>query len=254
MRIGDIFSLLAAALIGLLILVLKAWSPQWWGAVIVVGVLTAGTGLHILWSNLPVSIKTAIAPVIWKPTGYLRSWIGILLLCILMGGSYIASHFPIDFLRSAPGSPAIPEPTGPIISRLNHFILACDVAPPPPESLTDLLWQLQDYKQKLDILGDALGIAFTMETIRGGVRIEAEAVTDEAKQRIPSLSSMGVTKFTFELRRVEKNEIVSVIVKLPPQLAFNAWIPPNPAAPDTILLIGWVERFFSFKPGACRLL
>jgi hypothetical protein len=128
------------------------------------------------------------------------------------------------------------------------------VPPPPPnKSITDLLWELQDYKQKLDILGDAMGIAFTMETIRGGIRIEADAVTDEAKQRIPALSSIGVTKFVFEIRRFDKVALVSVIVKLPPNLAFYGWIPPNPAAPDTIQVISWTEHFFGWRPGSCHL-
>jgi hypothetical protein len=186
--------------------------------------------------------------------GKTRVALGIVLLCVLIGGGSVASHWPLNFLMSSSGAPTPPEFTGPITSRLNHFILSCDVPPPPPgKSVTGSLWELQDYNRKLDVLGDAMGVTFTMETIRGGVRIELEATTDEAKQRILSLSSIGVTKFTFEIRRVEKVELISLIVKLPPQFAFYGWIPPNPAASDTKQVISFVEHFFGFKPGICQL-
>jgi hypothetical protein len=197
----------------------------------------------------------------WGPDGRiehgrLRAALGGVLLCLVLGGGYVWSHWPTAFLRTQTPSSgnASSAPSGPFVSRLNHFILSCDVPPPPPNKTPlDSLWELQDYKQKLDVLGDAMGITFTMETIRGGIRIEAEAATDEAKQRIPSLTSIGVTKFIFEIRRVEKVLLVSVIVKLPPQFAFYGWIPPNPAAEDTKKVIYFVEHFFGFKTGACSL-
>jgi len=253
----DVLGYAVAALIGLWTATLQAWSPQWWTGVIIASAIVLITSLHLLWNNLPVSTRDTIRPVFWKPTGYLRAWVGILLLCLLLGGGYVGSHWPTAFLRTqTPSNGNVSsEPSGPFVSRLNHFILSCDVPPPPPgKSVTDSLWELQDYKRKLDVLGDAMGVTFTMETIRGGVRIEAEATTDEAKQRIPALTMLGVTKFTFEIRRVEKVELVSVIIKLPPQFAFYGWIPPNPAAPDTKQVIYFVENFFGFKPGICQVI
>lgn len=254
----DLLGYAVAALIGLWTATLQPWSPQWWAGVIIASAVVLITSLHVLWNNLPASVRGAIRPVFWKPDGYLRAWVGILLLCVLATGGYVGSHWPTGFLRSTQSAPqtasASTEPTEPTASRLNHIILRCDVPPDSPtRTVTDFLWELNDYKQKLDVLGDAMGVAFTMETIRGGFRIEAEAVTDEAKQRMLPLSSIGVTKFTFEIRRLDKFELVSAIVKLPPQYAFYGWIPPNPAAPDTILVIHWVERFFSFKAGTCHL-
>lgn len=188
-----------------------------------------------------------------------RSWaiatIGIIVFCILAAsGGYVASNWPTSFLKSElPSSENPPAPTGPIISRLDHFILNCDVPPPAPgKTVLDTLWELQDYKQKLDILGDAIGVDFTMVTIRGGIRLEAEAVTEMAKQRMP-MSKIGVTKFIFEIRRIDKYELVSVFVNLPPQFGFFGLIPPNPAAPDLIQVVQTVERFFGFRSGVCRI-
>jgi len=180
--------------------------------------------------------------------------LGITALCVLGGAGYIAYHWPTRFLQSErPSSESPPEPTVPLLSRLDHFILNCDVPlPPPGKTVTDTFWELHDYKQKLDVYGDTIGVTFTMETIRGGVHIEAEATTEEAKRRIP-LSSIGVTKITLEIRRINKYELVSVIVKLPPQYAFYGFIAPNPAAPDSILVVRTVEGFLGVQRGSCRI-
>lgn len=183
-----------------------------------------------------------------------RVLLGIVLLCVLGIGSYVVLYWPTTFLQSDQQTlRSPPEPTGPLLSRLDHFILKCDVPPPPPDkTVTDTLWELRDYKQKMDVLGDAIGVAYTMETIRGGVRLEAEAVTEEAKRRMP-LSKLGVTKVTLEVRRIEKYELVSVIIKLPPLYAFYGFIPPNPQAPDSILVVQTIEHFVGAKPGSCRI-
>lgn len=256
----DVLGYAVAALIGFWTATLQAWSTQWWVGVIIASAIALITSLHLLWSNLPASTRAAIRPVFWKPTGFLRAWVGILLLCILLGGGYIGSHWPTAFLRtqvpssgSAPTEPS--EPSAPIASRLDHFILTCDVPPPPPSKTPlDSLWELRDYKEKLDIMGDAMGVAFTMVTIRGGIRLEGEAVTEEAKQRLLPLSSVGVTKFALEVRRVGQVEIISMIVKMPPQLAFYGWIPPNPLAPDTISVVHWLENFLGARRGACHVI
>ena len=256
----DIFGIAVAVLVGLITLAFQPWTAQWWTVVIISGAIALVTAAHAVWRGLPDQIRNRLSPATWTPEGKvvggkLRAVIGILIFCTLLGSGYVASRWPFNFLRPPSDDSTPPELTGPITSRLNHFILSCDVPPSvPANTTTDWLWELHDYKQKLDVLGDAMGIVFTMETIRGGVRIEAEAATDEAKQRILPLSSIGVTKFTFEIRRLDKIELVSVIVKLPPQLAFYGWIPPNPAAPDTILVVRWTEHFFGFKTGICHLI
>jgi hypothetical protein len=251
MQRSDAFAVLVAVFVlgaGAYLSTFSAEVIRWAGLVSMAGAII-GLIIWFAWGRTSQATWTADGKV---HGGKTRVALGIVLFCVLIGGGSVASHWPLNFLMSSSGTP--PELTGPITSRLNHFILSCDVPPPSPgKSVTGSLWELEDYKRKLDVLGDAMGVTFTMETIRGGVRIEAEATSDEAKQRIPSLSILGVTKFTFEIRRVEKVELVSVIVKLPPQFAFYGWIPPNPAAPDTKKLIYFVEHFFGFRPGICQL-
>jgi hypothetical protein len=89
-----------------------------------------------------------------------RSWaiaiIGIVALCTLGGASYVASNWPVGFLQSQSPTATASEREGPIMSRLDHFIMRCDVPPPPPsKTVNQTLADLSDYKQKLDILGDA---------------------------------------------------------------------------------------------------
>lgn len=132
------------------------------------------------------------------------------------------------------------------------MILRC-ANPASAKTINQTLADLSDYKQKLDIMGDALGISYSIVTIRGGVRLVAEAVTDEAKRRMP-LSAYGVTKATFEIRRIDQDEIVNVYVNLPSQLSFWALIPPNPQAPDAIQLVLTIEKLLGVPSGGCRII
>jgi hypothetical protein len=178
-----------------------------------------------------------------------RFWaaIVVLLLC-LSGGGYVAYHWPTNFLLSRGGN--LPTPEGPTMSRLDHFILRCYM-PAPQKTVNQTLADLSDYKQKLDVLGDALGVKYTMVTINSGVRLEVEAVTEEAKQRFRPLG--GATKMTIEIRRIDQFEIVSAFVNLPSKFAFCGWIPPNPEAPDTINTIKAIENFLGVSHGTCQL-
>jgi hypothetical protein len=79
----------------------------------------------------------------WAPdgtiqNGKLRAAAGVVLLCLIVGIGYVGSHWPTSFLRSASSEPSgqkAAEFTVPLLSRLDHFILACDIAPPPPQWL-----------------------------------------------------------------------------------------------------------------------
>jgi hypothetical protein len=93
MRAVDLFGFGLAAVITLLSPLLTVWSPIWWVAIGFAALITVSTGLHILWNNLSEAVRAAIRPMIWKPTGYLRAWIGFLLLFILLGGGYVGSHW-----------------------------------------------------------------------------------------------------------------------------------------------------------------
>ena len=67
------------------------------------------------------------------------------------------------------------------------------------------------------------------------------------------LSSVGVTKVTIEVRRVDKAELVSVLMNLPPQLGFYKLITPIPTAPNSVLFVQVIERFLGIPSGACQL-
>jgi hypothetical protein len=260
MRAIDIFGLAVAIVIAGLAQIVTPWSGPWWGGMIVAGLIAVATGAHLFWTNLSEAARTTISPAIWKPTGYLRPWIGILLLCILMGGAYVGSRWPTSFLHTDQSSPSgasgrtAPEITLPLASRLDHFILNCDIPPPVGRTSEQFAAELDTYKKNMNIVGDAMGASYTITPIRGGIRIEAEAVTEEAKRRALPFSAVGVTKLIIEVRRVEKQEIVSVLVNLPSQLAFFSLIPPNTAAPDTIVVRRWVEKLLGARDGACRVI
>jgi hypothetical protein len=258
MRAIDIFGLAIAVVIAGLSQIVAPWSGPWWAGMTVAILIAVATGLHLFWANLPEVAQAAIGPTIWQPTGYLRAWIGVLLLCLLLGGGYIGSHWPTAFLRTSKtlssAETKAPEITGPLVSRLDHFILRCDVPPPTGKTVEQTLSELEEYKKNMGILGDALGLSITLVTIRGGIRMEIETVTEEAKQRILPISSLGVTKLTLEVRRVGPMEIVSAYMKMPPQLAFYGWIPPNPIAPDTIAARQFIEHLLGVSDGTCHVI
>jgi hypothetical protein len=236
-----------AVLVGLFTLAFQPWTPQWAAGIFVSASVFLVTVSHTAWRSAPEWFKLRFGRNI-------KATIGIAILCAMFGGLFLASHWPTGFLKTEkPSSGYPPEPTGPLMSSMDDFVLRCNIPPPPPtKTPLDSLWELQDYKQKLDIIGDAIGVRFTLHTIRGGVSLEAEAVTDEAKHRMP-LSQVGVTKMTLEIRRVDTIELVNVIVKLPPQLSFYGLLTPNLEAPDTILLVRTIERFLGVSAGTCRV-
>jgi hypothetical protein len=133
----DIFGIASAVLIGLITLAFQPSTAQWWAGLLISGAIALVTAAHIVWSGLPDRIKNRLGSATWTPDGKvvggkLRAVIGILVLCALLGSGYVASRWPLNFLRTSSESPPHPEQTGPITSRLNHFILSCDVPPPPP--------------------------------------------------------------------------------------------------------------------------
>jgi hypothetical protein len=221
-----------------------------------------GIGLSLLvilsgWEN------GYLTPARWSPDGRvqdgkLRALVGIVGLCLIVGGGYIASHWPTAFLRSSRAPSAtdigVSKATGPLASRLDHFILECDIPPPAGKTVEQTIAELNEYKKNMDVLGDALGLSITLEAIRGGIRMEIEAVTDEAKRRTMPFSSLGVTKLTLEVRRVAKVESVSAFVKIPPQLEFFSLFPPNPLAPDTIAARQKIEQILGVRHGTCHVI
>jgi hypothetical protein len=69
MRAVDVFGILAAIMITLLSPFFTLWSWSWWAAISIAGILTAVTGVHILWNNLPAPAKARLGPAICLPAG-----------------------------------------------------------------------------------------------------------------------------------------------------------------------------------------
>jgi hypothetical protein len=255
MQRSDAFAVLVAVFVlgaGAYLSTFSAEVIRWAGLVLMAGAII-GLIIWFAWGRTSQATWTADGKV---SGGKTRIALGIVLLCLLLGSGYVGSHWPTAFLRAQTPSDsnAPPESSGPIMSRLDHFIMRCDRPLPPGKTVEQSLADLNEFKQKLDVMGDALGLSFSMVTIRGGVRLDIEAVTDEAKQRLGPLSSLGVTKLTMEVRRIGQVEIVSVFVKMPPQMAFYGWIPPNPKAPDTIGMVHRIEDFLDARHGICHII
>lgn len=258
MQRSDVFAVLVAAFVlgaGAYLSTYSAEVIRWVGLALMAGAII-GLAVWFAWGRMSQATWTADGKV---SGGKTRIALGIALLCVLLGGGYVGSHWPTAFLRtqaSSNGNTPPSGPVGPIASRLDHFILRCNrPLTPVGKTVEQSLADLNEFKRKLDIIGDAMGLAFTMVTIRGGVQLDIEAVSDEAKQRALPLSAAGVTKFTMEVRRIDdKTEIVSLFVKLPPQFSFYGWIPPNPLAPDAITMVLWIEQFLGSPPGTCHIM
>jgi hypothetical protein len=201
MQRSDWFAVLVAVFMLGAGAVLNTFSSERLAGMALMAAAVVGLIIWFAWGHLTPATWTADGKV---SRGRIRAVGGVVVLCVLISASYVASHWPTDFLRSPSPSTqttsAPTEPTGPIMSRLDHFILGCDRPPPPPnKTVEQTLAELREYKSNLDIWGDAFGVTFTMVTIRGGVRIDGEAVTDEAKQRLFPYSARGMTKFTLEM-------------------------------------------------------
>jgi hypothetical protein len=258
MQRSDAFAVLVAIFVlgaGAYLSTFSAEVIRWAGLVLMAGAII-GLIIWFAWGRTSQATWTADGKVAGGKT---RIALGAALLCVLLGGGYVGSHWPTAFLRTqAPsnGNASPSGPVGPIASRLDHFILRCNrPLTPVGKTVEQSLADLNEFKRKLDIIGDAMGLAFTMVTIRGGVRLDIDVVSDEAKQRTLPLSAAGVTKMTMEVRRIDnKTEIVSLFIKLPPQLSFYGWIPPNPLAPDTITMVIWIEQFLGAPRGTCSVM
>jgi hypothetical protein len=216
----DILGYAVAALIGLWTATLQPWSPQWWTGVIIAGTVALITSLHLLWSNLPTAARDAIRPIIWKPTGYLQPWIGVLLLAAILGGGYAGSHghyLPPKAPISAPvpSQPAAPTaPVDQLTSTLGHMIYKCPL--PADDSLlsTEERKARNDrFRKDIAIIGPALGAMITLTDLPNGVRFEV--VPDSSPV---ALQWGAAQKLILDANRLSSAMLVTVDVQLLPPL------------------------------------
>lgn len=215
--------------------------------------LTAGLIVAAAVVALRGEVQSGHAPtsLIWKRTGHLQSWIGVLLLGLLLAGGYLASHLPTAFLP--PSAPQLPSQ---LLSSYGKYIFDCAIPPPSNTAASDFQRQKEVAKQGIEAWGDAIGFTMTLSDIRGGIRIEAEATTDEAKNRMGILGAIGVKKFALEIRRVGQHEIVSILIDIPATSVFSFFrlMPVDPNSADMVSTRKQIERIMGVSDGTCHMI
>ena len=121
MRSIDILGLAAAVVIALLSQIVEPWSRPWWAGMIGAGLIALAAVVHMIWRGLPDETRRVhLSPAAWTPEGKVtggrsRSIIGALMLAVLLGGGYMASHW-----RSSlhPPKAEADQPTAPLPGQL----------------------------------------------------------------------------------------------------------------------------------------
>jgi hypothetical protein len=268
-RIGmrDVLGIAVAIVIALLSQIVQPWTPLWWTGMVIAGVIAAYAGGHLFWGQLPLIVTSQITNTVWSPTGKLRPWVGLALLMAILGGGYVAIS------RATAPSPEIPLPkprpqeasrpegvtiTPPlqILSRGDKMIFVCDVPPPNEKEAAEFPRKIEEAKRNLEILGDAIGATYTITYIRGGIRLDIEATSDEIKHKILMATGMrDLTKLTYEERRVGNKILVTIYANFPePIRQFYSLLTPDPSSKDTLSIKSQIERVFSFQSGVCQLI
>jgi hypothetical protein len=269
MRSIDIFGLAAAVVIAGFAQIVEPWSWPWWFGMSVAALIAVASGIHILWGRLPTTVKERVSPAVWSPNGKVRGWIGLVLLCAVLAGGYrvvsrvTAPEIPLPVARpdEAPRpSVAGPAPSKPeLLSKSYKYILACDSPPPPDMSPAEREKKKKEMEEAFQTWGDAIGLSYKFEDIRGGIKMQAEAVTDEAKARFGILSAAGVTKIVMEMRRVASQIIIDIIIvypdSMPDMLKFLLAISKvDPDAANVVELRRNFERSLQLAEGKCRVI
>ena len=222
--------------------------------------VAAGTACHIVWRNIPDRIRARLGPATWSPdgkiaNGKIRATAGIVIVCVIFGIAYVGSHWPATSRSATPKQEeaAIAEP---IMSRGDKLLFACEIPPPDEKSVQQFPQQLEEFKKNLAVVGDALGITYTVTIIRGGYRIDIEAVSEEIKRNTLMSSGIpGVTTLTFELRRVRKQILISMYANYPENVRqFFSLITPSPDSKEAIRATRQTERILGYPHDACHMI
>jgi hypothetical protein len=253
LRAVDFLGLAAAALITLLALPLQAWSLIWWAAVSLAAVIAVAAIAHMAWNGRD-RIKNFFA----RPAKLTVVFLSIGAVGILVLG-FIAS-IRIDISETTPSdqtSSIVDRApllySGPIQSTYGKFLFQCNAGPPVPDA--DARWpQTKEMlKSTYEIWGDVIGMVTRFSQIRGGFRIEYEATTEEAKDKMRRSGSVPTTKIAMEVRRVGVWIIVTELVDVPDALKFMSIMPPDPKSSDMIAMRRQVEAVLGFQDGKCSM-
>jgi hypothetical protein len=251
MRPVDIFAIAVAIVIALLSLVVQPWSLPWWSALIAASFVAVGASLHIFvggGASRITKLTTTLFLVVGIPSfGYWYYSRYPLSLAIMR------DVFPLAFSVSPVKQPLTTLP-GQMLSRSDRFIFSCDVPLPDKETAEKFSQMKNELTQSYQIWGDITGISFTVSDIRGGLKIDVEATTEEAKRRLFTAGSGGLTKLAIEIRRLGQKEFVTVKADMPESLRIFSLMIPQPQAQETITLQKKIENMLGVPDGKCQLL
>lgn len=261
--------------------------PAWliWPAIAVAALL-------LLWDSrrqketmasgtLPQATSTRLALAFRSPNGRPRGWIGLVLLCAIFGVGYwyissitgakrevITAAIPIPPPAEAPSAfpdtpiviPPVATPTSlpplpsiPTQSRLNRFIFACDA--PIPATSEEAIKHKKELQDNITAWAETIGMNVAFPDVRNGTQATIEAKSNEAKARFISMGMFpGITKVIFEVRVIERRQVVVVRADVPKNLRILETAIPDSSAPQIIDGQNLIARFFGIPEGACRLI
>jgi hypothetical protein len=109
---------------------------------------------------------------------------GCAAVAVAVWGMALSQYFTLPAPAPKPIETPKAVPSSQLLSRLDHFIFACDVPPPNAEAAAKFPQAREEMRQRFIVWGDVVGMSITVTDIRGGFRIDGEANTEEAKRRM----------------------------------------------------------------------
>jgi hypothetical protein len=240
MRAFDLFGLAVAAVIALLVQIVEPWSRPWWVGMIMAALIAALSGGNLLWNALPEHFR--FGPALWSPDGGVqhgktRGLIGVALLCLLVGGGFVASQWrqvPDTQIPILQAPPAPTERNETLVSKYNHMIFLCDKPIKDNEK--------NEWKEYASVVGASQGILVVFTDLEnGGLKFEATP---------PQPSP--IVKATTEIRRLKDQLYVTRILEMSAAYAWMALPITDTNDPQLQEQILRVERLIGAQPSACH--
>ena len=203
--------------------------------------------IRSLWTHSPLLIRAA--------DGRPRGWIGILLLAVVMGGTYVAmtwkhpgfkARLPRHaFALHEPAAPIPPTATRQYQSKFAKMIYVCDLPQPKikpsPEDLNE------EFNKYADLMQNILGVAVSHTEIPYGVRLEY----------IPSDANVLVySKIVMDIKRYDPQQVYVTVI---PEMngVFGLLLMLATVSPDdqqVKTLTANIERMVGIPEGKCKLI
>ncbi len=245
------------------------------------GIITMAVALLFLALAFVVAMaSTFLLDHLWRPTWKQRGVVAVILLFVLGGiGSYEWTNYipPLtraevaeELIKRFPAPPSQESPKqnlpvtsvdpieapppfpGPLQSRIDKWVFACNVAHSAPVTQQRYAQDVQRFQNTIGALGDAFGIETGVSGIRGGFRIDMEAKTVDAKKRFANF--LGIYKTAVEVRRVGERVIVTWTMFLPADSSLLGRMEPERDSVDAIHLLRNTEALLAEAHAKCTLI